>query len=202
VSSPALAVFERLLEQVRNVEAAAYRAADSGHLESVPTLLRSAYVLTVAAFDTYAHERGIELLVREAAASGDSADRVGRFLSRRVDFVCGEHAAAHIRLALSYKTLVSPDSLDKLLLAIGLDAEEVWLSCAIALGSRPDRLRLQLQLIYDRRNQIAHEGDWDVVQIEFRPMEYAHLNDCIDHVEKVVRSLDTVLPLGDGATSG
>jgi hypothetical protein len=69
----------------------------------------------------------------------------------------------------------------------------VWRDTAFALGTRPDRLRLQLDLLYDRRNQIAHEGDWDLVQLDFRNMEKAHLDDCTRYASSLARAMDALL---------
>ena len=71
--------------------------------------------------------------------------------------------------------------------------EIVWRDTAFTLGTRPDRLRLQLDLFYDRRNQIAHEGDWDSVQFDFRNMAKAHLADCTEYATALTRSMDPLL---------
>ena len=75
----------------------------------------------------------------------------------------------------------------------GLDPAAVWRECAFALGTRPDRLRLQLDLFYDRRNQIAHEGDWDIVQLDFRQMDKVHLFDCVRYAAQLAEAMDAVL---------
>lgn len=193
MTSLALDVFDRLMDQVEGIRDVAARAGESGHLDVVPSLLRSAYVLTVAAFDTYMHEQGVRILAECASKERAEAIRVAEYLSRKVEQVEGASGESHVRLALTYKTLVAPESIGKLLTAAGVDDTDLWLRAAFAIGTRPDRLRLQLQLIYDRRNQIAHEGDWDFVQLDFRAMELAHLTDCIDHVKGLVRAIDEEL---------
>ena len=95
-----------------------------------------------------------------------------------------------MRWKLSYKTLVAPASIDALLVAADLDPEHVWLSTALAAGSRPERLRALTQVQYDRRNQIAHEGDWDHVGVDFRRVSDDHVADCLEHVRMLVTHLD------------
>lgn len=71
--------------------------------------------------------------------------------------------------------------------------ETIWRDAAFALGTRPDRLKLQLNLFYDRRNQIAHEGDWDLIQFDFRNMEKVHLTDCTKYASSLTRAMDPLL---------
>ncbi|MGY2084313.1 hypothetical protein [Blastococcus sp. SYSU DS0539] len=108
--------------------------------------------------------------------------------------VAGPSAAQYIRYRLSYKTLVSPDKIDDLFVAIGQDADDLWLQAAMSMGSRPERLKTQTQLQVDRRNQIAHEGDWDSVVLDFRALENPHLDDCVNHLNGLVHSWDRLLP--------
>ncbi|MDE9364036.1 hypothetical protein PZ938_00310 [Luteipulveratus sp. YIM 133132] len=196
MSSPPLAVFERLMQQVDQVRAAANREVQAGHETTGPVLLRSALVLTVAAFDTFIHERAIGLLRDHAAKGATEAQLVATYLrggTTEFDVSSGS-AELFIRYRLSYRTLVSPDKIDEVLAAAGVDATHCWLHASIAMGSRPDRVRAQLQLQYDRRNQIAHEGDWDPVALDFRSLGQAHIEDCVNHVVSVVNELNGQLP--------
>lgn len=193
MSSFALEVFRRLLEQVELVEAAAVRAEQEG-FDSAPVLRRSGYVLAVAGIDTYFHEQAARLLTAEAAVGAISAGRVANYLqSVKASDVAGRFGASFVRLRLSYKTLVGPRAVDAMLLACGRDPEAVWRDVAFRSRTRPDRLKLQLQLFYDRRNEIAHEGDWDSVQLDFRVMEQVHLADCVRFITSVAEDMDVVL---------
>ncbi len=195
MTSPAFAVFERLLQQVNDVRAAAARDAAAGHGGAGPVLLRSCLVLTVAAFDTYMHEQGVRLLRDNAQRGLAEETAVVKYLRASSNAeVTGQNAEGYIRYRLSYKTLVAPEKVDDLLIAAGLDPAGVWLNASVALGSRPDRLRMQVQVQYDRRNQIAHEGDWDFLAFDFRPLEDAHVNDCLSCIGRLVGTLDDVLP--------
>lgn len=50
-----------------------------------------------------------------------------------------------------------------------------------------------LEIFYDRRNQIAHEGDWDSVQLDFGSMQKAHLADSTQYVVTVASAIDPLL---------
>lgn len=194
MSSLAFDIFHRLLSQTHELEAAAVRAENDGFGASAPILRRSGFLLAVAAFDSYFHERGIQLLAEYAKAGSTEAARVSNYV-RNVSSaeVSSNEGESHVRLHLSFKTLVSPRALDQLLEAVGRDAESIWLSVAFDLNTRPDRIRRLLDLLYDRRNQIAHEADWDVGRLDFRPMEQAHLADCIQSVIETVEIFDARL---------
>ncbi|HEX9991950.1 MAG TPA: hypothetical protein VGB14_03390 [Acidimicrobiales bacterium] len=105
----------------------------------------------------------------------------------------GDDGLGLIRYRLSYRTLVAPERVDELLVASGLDPAQVWLKSAMGLGSRPDRIKTQLQLQYDRRNQIAHEGDWDAASLEFRKVHLGHVGDCLDFIKGLVMQFDSLL---------
>jgi hypothetical protein len=193
-ASLALNIFHRLLDQVAEIEAVAAQMEQVPGDTSAPILRRSGYVLAVAALDSYFHERGIELLAAHAKNGPTEAASVANYVKNvsAVD-VAGPHGESHIRLRLSFKTLASPSSIDNLLTTLGRDSDAIWLSVAFAMNNRPDRIRRLLDLIYDRRNQIAHEADWDVARLDFRPMERANLSDCADHIRTVVEAFDSAI---------
>lgn len=188
-------MFDRLLEQVKVVESVAARLEADGDGASAPVLRRSGFVLTVAAVDSFFHERGIPLLAAHAKLGATEAASVANYVqSVSAQDASGAFGESHIRMRLSYKTLASPRAIDSLLGAIGLDADSIWLSIAFGLSTRPDRLKRLLELHYDRRNQIAHEADWDVGRLEFRPMERAHLADCMAFLCDIVEGFEVSLP--------
>lgn len=194
MSSLALDIFDRLIGQVDQVEAVARQADSEPTSQVAPILRRSAFVLAVASIDTFFHEHAAALLYSAAQRSAGEAGAVANYCRNvSASDVAGPAGESHIRVRLSYKTLVAPRSIDAALTAAGLDADEVWRDVAFGMASRPDRLRLQLELSYDRRNQIAHEGDWDLVQLEFRPMAEAHLADCTTFLRALASEMDVHL---------
>jgi hypothetical protein len=194
MSSLALDIFNRLISQVDEIEAAAARATADGFAATAPILRRSGFVLAVASIDTYFHEQATRLLTDAALRSAADANAVANYAqSVSAGNVSGAAGESYIRMRLSYKTLVSPKSIDAAMAVAGIDMSIVWRDTAVTLGTRPDRLRLQLDLLYDRRNQIAHEGDWDMVQLDFRNMEKAHLEDCTRYASMLTGAMDPLL---------
>ena len=194
MASDAYGIFERLAAQVVHIRDVAVRETAAGHPESTPVLLRTCLVLTVAGFDSYIHEQGVRLLVSNASAGATEASAVAAYVGLPVADVTGPSAQGLIRYRLSFKTLVSPTKVDDLFAAAGIDATDTWLKAAIAVGNRPERMRLQVSLQYDRRNQIAHEGDWDPIALDFRPIDAVHITDCTKQLHDVVEQFDRLLP--------
>jgi hypothetical protein len=182
------------MDQVAKVYEAAEREELAGHGHVGPVMRRSAYVLSVAAVDSYFHERGSELLRTHALKGAPEAGQVSTYVQGiTATDAAGPIGDGLIRYRLSYKTLVAPTSVDKLLSVCGYDTDDLWLRAAIATGSRPDRMRRLTEIVYDRRNLIAHESDWDSIQLDFRPMHLGHVNECREHVIALVETFDTLL---------
>lgn len=192
-ASLALDTFRRLIQQVEEIEAVAV-AIESTRPDAAPVLRRSAYVLAVAAIDTYFHEQAARLLWDAARAGSAHAARVANYLqSVSASDVSGPFGEGYIRMRLSYRTLVAPKGVDAVMTAWGADPDALWRSYCFASGTRPDRERRKLELFYDRRNQIAHEGDWDFVQLDFRPMAQAHLADCVSAATGLAEGFDLLI---------
>jgi hypothetical protein len=109
MSSLALDIFNRLISQVDEVEAAAARAETDGFAATAPILRRSGLVLAVASIDTYFHEQATRLLTAAALRSAAEASVVANYAQNvSASDVSGAAGESHIRMRLSYKTLVSP----------------------------------------------------------------------------------------------
>lgn len=178
-ASNAAALFTRLIEQVRKIESIA--ATFDKDVESAQILRRSAYVLAVAAIDSYFQEYALERLV-EALDSGDpdTLSRIRTYLGGvSEDELSGEHRASYVAYRLGYKTLVSSTQIDAAIAAWGGNPDAVWREHAIKSSSRDERVKRELDIVYDRRNQIAHQGDWDRSDYSFRAMEQQHLESCL-----------------------
>ena len=189
-ASAALSIFNRLQEQVDGIHQIA-RQVDVSDGQVAQSLRRSAYVLAVAALDTYFHEVAAVKLASAVSRAQHEAARVANYV-QNVSAVNLTSASgpSYIRLRLSYKTLVAPRSVDAVIAAWGDDPMDVWMQYSLGQNSRPDRERRRLELVYDRRNQIAHEADWDSIELDFRDMSETHLVDCLTAVRQVAAGFD------------
>jgi len=194
MASAALGTFDRLHDEATKLKDTARREHAAGYPKHAASCLRSAIVLAVAAVDTYFHEQGVRLLLSHLNGPLSTAGAVQAFTGLANTQLTGPSATGLVRWKLSYKTFQSPVKIDDLFRACGLDAEDIWLRSTVAYGSRPDRVRLSVQLQTDRRNQIAHEGDWDPVALQLRAITETHVDDCVGCLGPLVRHMDTILP--------
>ncbi|QRY83756.1 hypothetical protein JVY00_18205 [Tsukamurella tyrosinosolvens] len=181
-------IFRELINQVNRIQTAASAGDDA---VSAP-LFRSALVLTVAAIDTYVHEIGTIALNDHWRVGDRSAicDYLNFPEERSADDALG---ADEIRYALSSKTLVSPQRIEELVQCCGQLPSTLWRSVAIKNASKPGKIKTHLQLVYDRRNQIAHAGDWNPVEVEFYPISSVNVDDCKMVARQVVYGIDSLL---------
>lgn len=193
MSSPALTVFHRLTTQIDAMRRMAAQVAAGGEADAAAGCLRSCIVLSVAALDTYMHEQGVRLLEACAASSVAGTGQVANYLKMDPTVIQGPSGNGLIRYRLSYKTLVAPEKIDEMLTAAQVKPDSLWMNAAINVGSRPDRLRRLLQLQVDRRNQIAHEGDWDPAAFDLRQIAEAHVDDCLSCIRPMVEHFDQYL---------
>jgi hypothetical protein len=186
-------LYETLTQRVRELLAVGTREEASGALSNAESTYRACVVLTVAAFDAFMHEKGTEVFTRTLRTDPQIAPAMASYL--------GQPAAAGgltvsdptllIRYCLSFKTMTTPGAIDKAIEASGQDPNVVWKNAAIAQSSREQRMKNTLSLQCDRRNLIAHEGDWDPVQLALRHIAESHVLDCIGGVGSVVSGFDT-----------
>ncbi|WP_144043007.1 hypothetical protein [Kytococcus schroeteri] len=186
-------VFEALIKHVEHLTESGNRCDAQGAQEAAEVHFRSAVMMAIAALDSYIHELGARKLVATIGHSSEDLSRAARYLNaNECDFTTNS-PEKYVRYHLTKKTLASPKQIDRLFEAIGLNPEEVWRHVAIELRSREDRVRGQLQLQFDRRNQIAHEGDWYSRDVQFRPISASHVTDCMKGVSDFVHALDVLM---------
>src|SRR5260370_42243101 len=89
MSSLALDIFNRLISQVDEIEAAAARAETDGFAGTAPVLRRSGFVLAGASIDTYFHEQATRLLTAAALRSAAEATVVANYAQN----VSGSHVS-------------------------------------------------------------------------------------------------------------
>ncbi len=132
-------------------------------------LLRAELVLAVSALDCFVHDLvrigmgrafdatatvpksfiafGVSMgFAREILAATSTADRDAL-------------ADQEIRRLLGFKTFQAPDKISQALSLLGIT--EIWNKVGTAIGVDSVTARKQLEVIVDRRNRIAHEGDID-----------------------------------------
>lgn len=197
---PPIAQFRSNLAYVRNLLAlhAAWTAQTTGALD-LSDLLRAALVQIVSALDRYVHERVIEGMVDVFRGRRPVLPEFDAFPLPISIAMAGSRAPLTdaqlrdaIRRILSVRTCQRPDKISE---ALGLiSSARIWRR--IAHGMRvPSRVvQTRLNLIIDRRNQIAHEADLDPSNPGVRwPIAITDVQRSVDFVERMVEAIDRMI---------
>ncbi|MFC8031758.1 HEPN domain-containing protein [Streptomyces griseoincarnatus] len=184
-------LFSLLNSRVEDLEGVAILQSEAGSAESAESIFRACVLLAVSSLDAFVHEKSVEIYLDRITTSPPALPSIANYLRVSTSDLQSATAASLIRYKLSFKTLVSPDKIDEAIEASGSQASTVWKDIGIATGARESRLRNALDLQVDRRNQIAHEGDWDPVDVALRHISVSHSQDCRRCIKAVVEGLGT-----------
>lgn len=130
-------------------------------------ILRSAWTFVGASIDTYFHERVRRALIARPMSKsarkftlplGDVEDMVDGFLANRAKSRPRVRLNNVIHEALLKETFQGSRNVER---AFGLaGVAKPWAPLATSLGDSQDGVRGRLDRQYNRRNRIAHEGDY------------------------------------------
>ncbi|MER7854529.1 HEPN domain-containing protein [Streptomyces bacillaris] len=184
-------LFVLLNSRVEDLEGVAILQSEAGSSNSAESIFRACVLLAVSSLDAYVHEKSVEIYLDRISTNAAALPSIAGYLGVSTSDLQSVTAASLIRYRLSFKTLVSPDKIDQAIDASGSQSSSVWKDIGIATGARESRLRNALDLQVDRRNQIAHEGDWDPVDVALRHISVSHSQDCRKCIKAVVEGLGT-----------
>lgn len=200
----ALSQFEVNLESARQL-GVIYEAFAPDLTQAVPLdeLLRAEIVLVVSALDCYVHD---VVRIRMAALLSKPADHSDAFRKFGVsmDFVTNALAAStlaeraalfeqEIRRLHGFRTFQRADSIAEALGLIGI--QQLWIKIGTEMGAPPGDIRTRLNLVIDRRNRIAHEGDIDPTAgfpLKY-PIDLVTTRGAADFIESVVTAMHSVV---------
>jgi hypothetical protein len=183
-------LFTMLNSRVEALEVVALAQAEVGNKESAESIFRACVLLMVSSLDAYVHAKSVEIYLERISVGSTAIPSIADYLGVSPSDLQSATAASLIRYKLSFKTLVSPGKIDEAIDASGSESDAVWKDIGIATGARESRLRNALNLQVDRRNQIAHEGDWDPVDVALRHISISHSQDCKKCIKAVVEGLE------------
>ena len=165
-------------------------------------LLRAEIVLTVSALDCYVHD---VVRIGMGHAFNVVAGEPNAFLEFGVSFrfVKGLLAAMsstdrsalvdqEIRRVHGFKTFQSAEKISQALSLIGLAS--VWDRVGASLSMTSSDVKTRLNIIIDRRNRIAHEGDIDpAMGIGMKyPIDFTTTKNAVDFVDDVIRAIHAI----------
>jgi hypothetical protein len=138
------------------------------HVNSAPNakdhVLRAALTMMVSTIDTTAHELIVTSIMRKMSNNELPFDITKQTISLQclsITNVSQRTAAieADLRRQYSKETFQSSRQLETALANIGIN--KIWSRLAARLGKTPEQIKLELDLMVRRRNQIVHEADLD-----------------------------------------
>lgn len=172
LGSRASEIYAALIQQGDSLLQGSATLASSGATTAADAARRGALLFYVASIDSYFHELGLELLM--ARLNSDDArhkEAARAYLGLNQEKLESGPTEQSVRMKLSFKTLVDPEKIDQLLTACALPSGAIWEFAGERVLKQAKILRAALQIQYERRNKIAHEGDWDHLRFGFRDID-------------------------------
>lgn len=127
-------------------------------------VLRAALTMLVSTIDTSVHELIVSAVIRRVADDRLPFDITKQTISMQCLLIVDpeQRAAAveaDLRRQYSKETFQSSRQLEAALANIGVS--KIWNRISARLGKAPEQIKLELDLMVRRRNQIVHEADLD-----------------------------------------
>jgi len=167
-------------------------------------ILRAQYVMLISALDYFIHEIiriGIlQIYNKERKSTHEfkkfifSTDQETLLTKAILEEKNDTWLDYQIRVRNGFKSFQQADKIKEALLLI--DSSDIWEKIATLLNENKDDLKNRLNLIIERRNQIAHEADIEPIYKELREIEAEDVDDSIIFIEKIVTAISDVVMEG------
>lgn len=127
-------------------------------------ILRAALAMIVSSIDTSIHELIINAILFEIKENRSIFDicniRIGALAFKEIDKDMRVRLIeSDIRRQFSKDSYQSSRQIECALAQIGMT--KIWTKLSVTIGQQPEDIKLKLDLLVRRRNQIVHEGDLD-----------------------------------------
>ena len=166
-------------------------------------LLRAEMVLAVSALDCYVHDI---VRIGMTRAFNASSGEPNAFLEFGVSFSFVKSLLAatsvadktalvdqEVRRLHGFRTFQVADNISQALSLIGV--KSIWDKVGLSLRMSSSDVRTRLNVIIDRRNRIAHEGDIDpAMGIGMKyPIDFTMVKQAVDFLESIVHAIHTTV---------
>ncbi len=165
---------------------------------NIDSILRAEYVLIISAFDFYIHQIVCKKMVDMFQNGSIASDE--RLISMRemqLIFQTTNTSTQHDLLLASLRKKFSKDSFQSsrsIEYALGLiGIHNIWTNLSPRMGDTPNNIKNRLDVIVLRRNQIAHEADFDFSMTSLRPITITDINECRAFIENMVSIIDSMI---------
>lgn len=183
-----------------------HRARELGVLSSAVTnittaavdvsdMWRAQIVLGVSALDHLIHEMSRLGMIESAAGTRPKTDSFRRFQLPLAAFDLGISGQPHsvwlgdsVREKHSWLSFQHPDKIAEAIRLIS--SIKLWDEVAQEIGMIAGDVKIQLEVIVDRRNKIAHEADMDPTNPGFRwPITEVMAKESLSFIEKIAEAV-------------
>jgi len=156
--------FGATISQVDNLLAIHYYLQSAPVTEVTDNILRASLTIMVSAIDTSVHELIISAIMYEIKENKSifkiNNIRVGELASKEPDKDTRIRLIeSDLRRQFSKESFQSSRQIENSLAQIGIT--KIWTKLASTLGQPAEDIKIKLDLLVRRRNQIVHEGDLD-----------------------------------------
>lgn len=169
-------------------------------------LLRSHFVLGVSSFDTYFHTLILDALMADYRRNEFDSLRyiditlgdIASLIKMKDDDLAKEQAIlAAIRKGLSKDSFQSPKSIEYAMNMIKI--RNIWSKISgingisRISGVASEDIKKELSVIILRRNKIAHESDYDYVNMNYLPIQRRDVDDACGFLIAFVEAVDALV---------
>lgn len=163
-------------------------------------ILRAQFVLIVSAFDTYIHDVvriGIIQQYEGVRSPAKGLSRLAISYTNMIDFNSQpplmkiptlDRIIRNTNAADSYQ---SSTNVEYALGLIGIS--KIWSTASLTIGGNGDDVKKRLDLIVRRRNQIAHESDFNPATGNQYPIDRAQVSQTITFIKDLVNAIKSLL---------
>ena len=156
--------FETAISQVDELLAIHYYLQSAPVTEVTDNILRAALTMMVSAIDTSVHELIISAIMFEIKEDKSifklNNIKIGALASKESDKDTRLRLIeSDLRRQFSKESFQSSRQIENSLAQIGIT--KIWTKLAVTCGQLPGDIKIKLDLLVRRRNQIVHEGDLD-----------------------------------------
>jgi len=194
--------FEKNIIRVKNL-GAIYQSINSNTTQilDLSDILRAQYVMLVSALDHFIHEiiriGMIEIYNNKREPTKEfktfilTLDEKILFKKAIMEDKNDTWLEYQIRVRNGFKSFQQADKIKEAMLLI-ID-KDIWNELSSVLNQDSKILKNRLNLIVDRRNQIAHEADIEPIYHELREIDIEDINNSILFIESIVKTIYIVI---------
>ncbi len=164
-------------------------------------LLRAELVFAVSALDQYIHSvvlsQAIDILKNNKTSSPSFSklvlglDSVNTLLNNDGSIDVFAIIEQELQQNLSWKSFQHPDKISEALKIIC--EKKIWDEVSALMGEQTSAIREQLRLIVKRRDSIAHEADFDIVNQSQYPIDHATTKTSVNFIISIVYMIDSIV---------